>query len=77
MYGRWWKNKSNDDRAVGEDKMEAIVNSSLSVLGIDEKNEILDFSMNVMTGRHGYAVLKLRMRDTGKGVNILKMSSRK
>ena len=57
--------------------MEAIVNSSLSVLGIDEKNEILDFSMNVMTGRHGYAVLKLRMRDTGKGVNILKMSSRK
>ena len=57
--------------------MESIINANISISGITEKNELMDFSMDVVPNKHGRAELKLRILDGGNSANILKMPPEK
>lgn len=52
--------------------METIVNANIKILGIDIKMELIDFSMEVVPNKHGYAKVKIRIIDGGNGSKILK-----
>ena len=51
--------------------MEAIVNGNIKILGINTEMELIDFSMEVVPNKHGYAKVKIRILDGGNGREIL------